>query len=110
MARSRWFWRVTFLSIPLLLYLVIVVGPLLYSFFFSLTDRNGFSYDFNFVGLDNFAKIFEDPLFGGAIKNTVIWMVAALTIPTLGGLALALALQTQLRGARLFKSLFYLPI
>ena len=110
MARSRWFWRIAFLSIPLLLYLVIVVGPLLYSFFFSLTDWNGFSYDFNFVGLENFGKIFVDPLFGGAIKNTVIWMIAALTIPTLGGLALALALQTQLRGARLFKSLFYLPI
>ncbi|MBL8132259.1 MAG: sugar ABC transporter permease [Anaerolineae bacterium] len=110
MARSRWFWRIAFLAIPLLLYLVIVVGPLLYSFFFSLTDWNGFSFDFNFVGLENFSKIFVDPLFGNAIKNTIIWMAAALTLPTLGGLALALALNSRMRGARIYKSLFYLPI
>lgn len=110
MARSRWLWRIAFLSVPLLIYLVIVIGPLLYSFFFSLTDWNGFSFDFNFVGLENFGKIFVDPLFANAIKNTVIWMFVALTLPTLGGLALALALQSRIRGANIYKSLFYLPI
>lgn len=110
MVKSRWMWRVAFLTIPLFLYIVIVVGPLLYSFFFSLTDWNGFSFDFNFIGLDNFGKIFSDPLFGNAIKNTVLWMIAALTLPTFGGLGLALVLQENLRGAKIYKSLFYLPI
>ena len=110
MVRSRRLWTIPFLAIPLLLYSVIVVGPLLYSFYFSLTDWNGFNFEYNFVGLDNFARIFTDPLFGNAIKNTLIWIVAALTLPTLGGLLLALALQEKVRGARLYKSLFYLPI
>lgn len=110
MVRSRRLWTIAFLAIPLLLYSVIVVGPLLYSFYFSLTDWNGFNFEYNFVGLDNFARIFTDPLFGNAIKNTLIWIVAALTLPTLGGLLLALALQEKVRGARLYKSLFYLPI
>lgn len=110
MVRSRRLWTIAFLAIPLLLYSVIVVGPLLYSFYFSLTDWNGFNFEYNFVGLDNFARIFTDPLFGNAIKNTLIWIIAALTLPTLGGLLLALALQEKVRGARLYKSLFYLPI
>lgn len=110
MVRSRRLWTIAFLAIPLLLYSVIVVGPLLYSFYFSLTDWNGFNFEYNFVGLDNFTRIFTDPLFGNAIKNTLIWIVAALTLPTLGGLLLALALQEKVRGARLYKSLFYLPI
>lgn len=110
MVRSRRLWTIAFLAIPLLLYSVIVVGPLLYSFYFSLTDWNGFNFEYNFVGLSNFSRIFTDPLFGNAIKNTLIWIVAALTLPTLGGLLLALALQEKVRGARLYKSLFYLPI
>lgn len=110
MVRSRRLWTAAFLAVPLFLYVVVVIGPLLYSFFFSLTDWNGFSYDFNFVGLSNFTKVVGDPLFANAIKNTLIWFAAALTLPTLGGLLLALALQRNLRGGRLYKSLFYLPI
>ena len=110
MVRSRRLWTAAFLTIPLLIYMIIVVGPLFYSFFFSITDWNGFNFDFNIVGLANFVKVFNDPLFGNAIRNTLIWFAAALTLPTLGGLLLALALQRGLRGARLYKSLFYLPI
>jgi ABC-type sugar transport system permease subunit len=40
----------------------------------------------------------------------VIWIVTALTVPVVGGLGLALILHEGLRGASLFKSLFYLPI
>lgn len=110
MLRSRRLWTIGFLAVPLIVYSIVVVGPLLYSFFFSLTDWNGFSFDFNFVGLENFGKVFADPLFGNAIRNTVIWMIAALTIPTGAGLALALALHEKIRGAKVYKSLFYLPI
>jgi multiple sugar transport system permease protein/raffinose/stachyose/melibiose transport system permease protein len=110
MVRSRRLWTTAFLAVPLLIYITIVVGPLLYSFFFSLTDWNGFSFDFNFVGFSNFAKVVGDPLFGNAIRNTLIWFAAALTLPTMGGLLLALVLQRSLRGGRIYKSLFYLPI
>ena len=110
MARSQKLWRIGFLAIPLTLYIVIVIAPLLYSFFFSLTDWNGFNPEYNFVGLSNFERIFSDPLFGNAIKNTVIWIVIALTVPVVGGLGLALILNEGLRGANIYKSLFYLPI
>jgi len=108
--RSRRMWTIGFLAIPLALYLVIVVGPLLYSFFFSLTDWNGFSFDFNFVGLANFQRVFSDPLFGNAIRNTVIWMIIAILVPVTCGLGLALILHERVRGANIYKSLFYLPI
>lgn len=110
MARSQRLWRIGFLAIPLTLYIVIVIAPLVYSFFFSLTDWNGFNPEYNFVGLGNFERIFSDPLFGNAIRNTVIWIAIALTVPVLGGLGLALILHEGMRGANLYKSLFYLPI
>jgi ABC-type sugar transport system permease subunit len=109
-ARSQWLWRIAFLALPITAYVAIVVAPLLYSFYFSLTDWNGFSAHYNYIGMANFEKITRDPLFSNAIENTVIWMVAAIIIPTGGGLILALMLHEGVRAASLFKSLFYFPI
>jgi multiple sugar transport system permease protein/raffinose/stachyose/melibiose transport system permease protein len=87
-----------------------VIVPLLSSFFYSFTDWNGFRQDYNWVAFDNFTKIFRDKLFIGAIKNTVIWMAAAIILPVGGGLFLALLLHEGIWGANVYKSLFYLPI
>lgn len=110
MVWSRRLWTIGFLIVPLSIYLAIVVAPLLYSFYYSFTDWNGFSKDYNYVGLDNFEKVFHDPLFKNAIENTIIWMIAAIILPTVIGLGLALLLHEGIRLANVYKSLFYFPI
>ena len=110
MERRETFWRVVLLTPALTVFSIFVIWPLLDSFRYSFTNWNGFNPNYKFVGLDNFAKIFTDPNFVTATVNTAIWMVAALLLPTLLGLALALLLNTGLRGASIFKSIFYLPI
>ncbi len=110
MTRNRNKWIILFSVLPLTIYIIIVIVPLLSSFFYSFTDWNGFRQDYNWVAFDNFAKIFRDKLFIGAIKNTVIWMAAAIVLPVGGGLFLALLLHEGIWGANLYKSLFYLPI
>ena len=108
--RHKWIIPASFLLLPLLVYFIFVILPTLNSLFYSLTDWGGYSVDFNFIGLRNFEKIFTDRLFSNAIKNTAIWLALAMTVPTLLGLALALALQGKSRVNTLYKSLFYLPI
>ena len=98
------------MALPLAVYAVIVVWPLLSSFWYSITNWNGFDPNYDFVGLANFARIATDPLFAGATVNTAIWMVAAIVLPTGLGLVLALLLDARLPGASVFKSIFYLPI
>ena len=110
MTRQNLLWRVLFLALPLALYSLIVIWPLLDSFRYSVTNWNGFSPDYKFIGVANFAKIFSDPLFANAIKNTALWMLAAVIIPTGLGLALALLLNQRMAGSGFFKTLFYLPI
>lgn len=110
MSRLRWLWTVAFLSFPLAVYGTIVIVPLLMSFFYSFTDWNGFNPHFAFVGLANYVKMASDPLFLNALRNTLLWMAAALVLPTGLGLALSLLLQGQVWASRLLKSLFYLPI
>jgi ABC-type sugar transport system permease subunit len=110
MAGHSHIWRILFLAPPLAIFGVIVIWPLLDSFFYAFTNWNGFDPNFKFVGLANFAKISSDPLFLGAAVNTIIWIIAAILMPTLIGLALALLLDSRVKGANIFKSIFYLPI
>lgn len=104
------FWRSAFLAPPMLIFTAFVLWPLLDSLRYSLTDWNGFSDNPQFVGLANFGRIFTDPEFFRAIGNSTIWIVAALILPTLLGLGLALLLNNGIRGSNFFKSVFYLPI
>lgn len=110
MAGQSHFWRIVFLLPPLAVFGLIVIWPLLDSFFYALTNWNGFDPNYRFVGFDNFQKVFTDKLFFNAVLNTVIWIVAAILLPTLLGLALALLLDSSVKGANIFKSIFYLPI
>lgn len=110
MTKKNYRWAALFLTLPLLVYIVFVVFPLLSSFFYSVTNWNGFNVNFDFVGLQNFEKMFSDRLFSNAIRNTVLWTVAAVVIPTISGLALALGLHERGSLSNIYKSLFYLPI
>jgi ABC-type sugar transport system permease subunit len=110
MARNRLKWVILFSIVPLTIYIIIVIIPLLTSFFYSFTDWNGFRQDYNWVGLSNFSKVFQDKLFLNAIKNSAIWMAAAIILPVVAGLFLALLLHEGIWGANFYKSLFYLPI
>jgi len=98
------------LALPLLVFGVLVVWPLLSSFYYSFTNWNGFNPHYQFVGFGNFARIFTDHLFANAIINTAIWMAAAIIVPTCLGLGLALLIDSRVPGGAIFKSIFYLPI
>lgn len=94
---------------PLAFFIVFVLWPLAQSMYYALTKWNGLS-DPVFVGLDNFSRALGDPNFIRAFENTAIWLVVAVTVPTVLGLLLAVMLDRPLRGSRFYKSAFYLPI
>lgn len=60
------------------------------------------------VGLANYARMFQDFRFLTAVRNNFYWLIFSLLAP-IGGLALALLLNQQIRGMRLIKSLFFFP-
>ncbi|MBN8629687.1 MAG: sugar ABC transporter permease [Rhodobacterales bacterium] len=110
MEQHNRFWRIALLSLPLAVFGLFVAWPLFSSFYYSFTNWNGFNPNYRFVGFDNFAKIATDRLFLQATINTTLWMIAAIVLPTILGLILALLLDSRVTGARVFKSVFYLPI
>jgi ABC-type sugar transport system permease subunit len=64
-----------------------------------------------FVGLDNYTKLFDDPVFTRALRNTAYFVVVGVPCTLALGLLLAVALNQgigKLRG--LFRVGFYLPV
>ena len=110
MERENRFWRALLLALPLAVFAAFVIWPLASSFYYSFTDWNGFNPDYDYVGFDNFLKIYTDKLFFNAAINTALWIVAAIVVPTVFGLALALLIDSGIPGGSVFKSIFYLPI
>ena len=110
MERENRFWRIVLLALPLAVFTILVVWPLVSSFYYSFTNWNGFDSRYEFVGFRNFARIYTDKLFLNAAINTAIWMIAAILLPTLLGLCLALLIDSRVPGGSVFKSIFYLPI
>jgi raffinose/stachyose/melibiose transport system permease protein len=103
--------QATLLLAPaLVIYLVFAVLPTLDVFHLSVMRWDGLSPDKHFVGLDNYRSIFtEDPVFWGALRNTVIWTVLSVLIPPVFGFAFALALNQKIRGRNAIRAVLYLP-
>ncbi len=75
----------------------------------SLTDWNGLT-RMDFVGLDNYTRLFQDRTFYIALGNTLKFMVAAVGLQTVLGLLVAVIAKERLPGSNFFKAVFFLPI
>src|SRR5450631_1342295 len=95
----------------LVLFGVFVLLPSVLGLGFAFTDWNSYSSDVHWVGLDNFAAIFDtNSTYFSAIQNTVLFTVATIVLKTVIGLALAVLLTSGVRRlSYLYRALIYLP-
>ncbi len=98
-----------FLLPALALYALFVLYPIVQSARYSLYDWNGLEPLTEFVGLDNFRKAFDDPVFRGAIRHNGILIVLSLLLQIPFALALAVMLNQKLRGRAVMRTLFFAP-
>jgi N-acetylglucosamine transport system permease protein len=97
---------VVFLGLPLALFLVFVIWPFVQAAFYAMTDWSGFSAEFNFVGLDNFATLLTDPRFVNAVGNSVMFGIFIPLVTIAIALAFAILITVggsakgQIRGVR----------
>jgi multiple sugar transport system permease protein len=92
---------------------IVLIYPVAFNFnlatrswsWFSLPEERG-----AFVGLGNFQHILESPRFTNALKVTSVFMVLAIGVEYFLGLGIALVLQSEFKGRRVFRTLFMLPM
>ncbi len=94
-------WILTFLAFWLF--------PLIYSLFLSFTDYRLLRPSYNWVGLQNFFRLFSDTIFLDSLKNTFIFVLGTIPVTTIISLILALLIDKNFRGRTLFRSGFFMP-
>src|SRR5215207_4171338 len=93
----------------LLLFAVFVFGPMLFSFWISFTRWDGLGSP-EFTGLRNYNNLLTDDLFLTSVRNTVIYSIGTVMPMLTISLALALMLDSPLRGRTFFRATIYLPV
>jgi multiple sugar transport system permease protein len=93
-------------ALPLVLF---VIGPMIGAAWVSLTEWNLLS-PAVFVGLDNYAQLLADPETRDVFLHTLYYIVGYLPLVYVGGLALALALNTALKGRSFLRGIYFLPV
>jgi len=99
--------------VPSIVVLGLIWLPALASVFLSFTNWNGVGSlgGNNIVGLENYTNIATNyPPFWPAIRHNLIWLAVMFLIATPIGMFLAVLLDKQLRGGRIYQTALYLPV
>ena len=112
---TRSFWRRNqlrlapwlFLAPGIFMFLVYVIGPIFESMWISFYDWDGIG-EKTWIGTENYIELLDDDAFYTSLWNNLLWLVLyMLAIPA--GLFIAIFLNQNVWGIRLYKSLFFFP-
>ncbi|MGZ8437306.1 MAG: carbohydrate ABC transporter permease [Candidatus Limnocylindrales bacterium] len=100
-------------GIPLFFDLAFVWGPTVVSVFLSFTNWNGIGspFDAKVIGLKNYENLIGSyPFFWPAVQHNVLWLGWLMFIATPIGMFLAVLLDREIRGTRIYQTVFYIPV
>jgi len=89
-----------FLVLPLSMYSIWVIWPIIQSFALSFTDWRGIEPKVNFIGFENFTRLFGDKVFWTSLKNNLLWLILFVGIPVPIGLLVAMLFDIKLPGGK----------
>jgi multiple sugar transport system permease protein len=88
----------------------LLLGPLLTVALLSLTDYQLGASTWHFVGLGNYAELFEDRVFWRSLTNTLVYVGLVVPGSVLLGLGVALLIEAGDRGKALYRAVYFLPV
>ncbi|MCD8022642.1 MAG: sugar ABC transporter permease, partial [Lachnospiraceae bacterium] len=99
-----------FMLPSLVFFIGFVIYPMIQCIITSFYDAT-MGRDDIFIGFDNYVELFQDPIFWGALKNTVIIVVVSVPVVCVFSLWVSSVL-SNMKGwmCSLFRCIFYLPV
>ena len=88
---------------------VFVIYPIIAAARISLTSWDGFSPVMEFIGLDNYVELAQDPEFWNSLLVTVIYAAGVCLLSVFSGLTIALLLDAPIRGRGFYRGIYFLP-
>ncbi len=99
------------LLLPVLVFfLLFQYYPILKSIAISFMDYGLLMRQTPWVGLENYVRQFQDPLFLSALGNTLLFVTAAVIIGVVLALWLAVLVERTGRWAMLYRTLYFIPV
>jgi multiple sugar transport system permease protein len=89
-------------------FVFLVSGPMIASLLLSFMSWDLFSPP-QWVGLENFKRLFSDPLVWISLYNTAFFTFISVPLNLIVALGAALLLNTSIKGQSVFRTAFYLP-
>lgn len=89
-------------------FLAFVAGPMLFSLYASFTNYD-ISSRMDWIGLQNYSRMLTDALFWTSLGNTAIYAVMAVPAGIFIGLLVAVLLNLEVPGQRMWRTFFFLP-
>ena len=93
---------------------VVLIGlfgllPVVWSFVLSF-QRNDLQTPAEWVGLNNYHQLLDDPVFAESIRHTLVYTVLFVPITLVGSLLAAAALNRRIRGISIYKLAVFIPV
>jgi multiple sugar transport system permease protein len=63
-----------------------------------------------FVGVDNFVRLFDDETFWKSLRNTIVFAIVIVPVQSACALGLALLVNVKMRGVNFFRTVYFLPV
>lgn len=104
--KSLWWMYLPALSAILLF----IIYPFLNGIQMSFTDWDGFSQTSNWIGFDQYVRLFSDPLTWLVVRNTLLYGFGSTILQLSLGLIYALLLNRSIKFKALTRTIVYLPV
>lgn len=94
----------------LVLFIVFIFYPFLKGMQISFTNWDGYNQNYDWIGFQNYSRMFSDPDMKTVVKNTFIYGVGSTLFQNLIGLLYALFLNTSIRTRGMVRTIIYMPV
>lgn len=110
MKKTRRNWTYFWFTVPgFLLYAFFFITPVVLGIYYSLTDWNGISQKYNFVGIENYKKIFQTSQFTDSLAFTFKYTALLIVFVIVLGISIALLLNRNIKGRSFFRAIYFIP-
>lgn len=106
--RRQLFTGLAFTSLWIVGLTVFTGYPVIASLYYSFCDYSILTSPV-WCGVENYTQLVRDELFWKSLGNTLVFAALSVPLGTIVSLSLALLLNADVRGKRVFRTLFYLP-
>ncbi len=103
------YWGYLFVAVPIILQLIFFFYPLLTGIFYSLTDWNGISRNYQVIGFDNYSDILSNPDFYTSLTFTIIFTIGLVLGEIILGIWLASLLNRKIKAVGFFRTWYFFP-